>query len=59
MTLDYTLTTTEDRNAYLHNLDLTTANDHDLEICANYLLHTVDKSLCGSAQQNRSSNKKI
>lgn len=58
MTLDYTLTTTEDRNAYLHNLDLTTANDHDLEICANYLLHTVDKSLCGSAQQNRSSNKK-
>lgn len=60
MTLDYSLTTTEDRNIYLHNLDLTTANEKQLELCANYLLHTVDKSLCTlNEQSSRSNNKSI
>lgn len=58
MTLDYNLTTTEERNNYLHSLNLINANPHQLELCANYLLHTVDKSLANTIPQNRSSNKK-
>lgn len=58
MTLDYTLTTTEERNSYLHSLDLTNANEHQLEICANYLLHTEDKSLSNANPQSQRENKK-
>lgn len=58
MVLDYNLNTPDERNRYLHNLNLSALNPHQLELCANYLLHTVDKSLSNSTPQNRSSNKK-
>lgn len=57
--LDYSLTTPEERNAYLHNLsDLDEYNDTQLELCANYLLHAADKSLANHKAENKSSNNK-
>lgn len=57
--LDYSLTTPEERNAYLHNLaDLDEYTDSQLELCANYLLHAADKSLANHKSNNKASNNK-
>lgn len=57
--LDYSLTTPEERNAYLHNLtDLDDYKPNELELCANYLLHAADKSLANHKANNKSSNSK-
>ena len=58
MTLDYNLNTPDERKRYLHNLNLSALNPHQLELCANYLLHTVDKSYLIQPHKTVRPNKK-
>lgn len=57
ITLDYELTTAEERIALLSHLDLTNESEAMLENCANYILHAADKSLANHAPQNSHHNK--
>lgn len=57
ITLDYTLTTAEERVASLSSLNLDSQSEAMLENCANYILHAADKSLANHAPQNSHHNK--
>ena len=56
MTLDYSLTTPEERTSYVSTLDLNSLKPLELEICANYILHPYGRDLSNSKPTRMSKN---